>query len=236
MTAQGLTRRRLVGLGALAAGAAATGAFALARGVGRPAPVPPGPAVVRGPVPFPPGAIDILALGTSLTARGGWAEPLETALQATRPGSRVSVLARPGANSGWGQAALGRRVAPRAPQVVLVEFAVNDASLVRGMSLGRSAATHRRILNQVRSAGAIPVLMTMAPADGREALERPGLSAFHAQDRTLAARWPSALVDAAPGWGVLDPAEREALMPDGLHPTAEAWSRMLLPLLLRLLA
>lgn len=187
----------------------------------------------RAAMALPDGPLQILALGTSLTARGPWPAELEAALQTSRPGSRVEVLARPGANSRWGAAALERRLAEGpAPDAVLIEFATNDASLWHGLSLSDSRASHQRLIAAVRAAGAAPVLIVMAPAHGRERVERPGLPAYQHLYRDAAG---AGLIDTIGPWHTLPRAERLRLMPDGLHPQAEAWRRLLLPELIALL-
>src|SRR4051812_12543860 len=80
----------------------------------------------------------VVALGTSLTHSGGWIKPLETQLTECL-GRPVSVLdfGRDGATSDWGVAILGEVIRAR-PDVVLVEFAVNDAAWFKGFSLRHS--------------------------------------------------------------------------------------------------
>ncbi len=85
-------------------------------------------------------ALKIVTLGTSLTSRGGWQEPLRSALSACRD-SEVTIvnLAKSGMASDWGLTQIDKTLAER-PHVVLVEFAINDAALNRFLSLAQSGA------------------------------------------------------------------------------------------------
>jgi len=168
----------------------------------------------------------VMFLGTSLTHGDPWPQAAAEALARCRPGGVVAqVVARPGASSAWGVEALGAALdaAPGSPpDVVVVEFSANDASLAWGASLERSRAVHRRIVAMVRSVGAMPVLATMSPALGRNGWERPGLRAYEALYRTVAAETGAGLIDIAPLWRAMTPAALARWMPDGLHPTPDA--------------
>jgi lysophospholipase L1-like esterase len=138
------------------------------------------------------------------------------------------VTARPGAASDWGLRAVQDALSHK-PDLLFVEFAINDASLWRGLSLARSEANHRKIIAAARAAGTHPVLVTMSVALGRKALERPGLAAYHHLYRRLADETGAGLIDLAPAWLALTPAEAAAALPDDLHPTAEAVGRIAVP-------
>ncbi|MBV9288996.1 MAG: SGNH/GDSL hydrolase family protein, partial [Hyphomicrobiales bacterium] len=106
--------------------------------------------------------LSIVAMGTSLTARGGWLDAVQGRL-AERLDREVSTAAwaRSGANSLWGLS-----VAPRAaagtPDVALIEFSINDASLVRGMPIEASTRNLKGIVEAFRSARADARIFLMA--------------------------------------------------------------------------
>lgn len=168
--------------------------------------------------------VHILMLGTSLTARGDWPTGLEQQLSACH-GNPVMVerLAKPGANSAWGAAALRDRLAAGpAPDILVVEFSINDSSLWRGMTLAASRARHEEILQMAGAAGVPVWLATMNPAFGRKAWERPGQVAYRALYADLAQAQGTGLIAMVPAWTALDEGQRAGLMPDSLHPTDAA--------------
>lgn len=181
----------------------------------------------------PPGEeLRLVVLGTSLTQGGAWPEQLGAALNrcSTRPVT-IQRVARAGADSGWGrdQAAA---VAALRPDLVLIEFTINDADLRDGPGLGAARTNHLTLLAALDAArpGVPRVLMTMSPAFGLRGLMRPRLRAHEAQYRALAASEDLGLIDLAPLWDrALSPGRRRALMPDGLHPTDAAVAEVALP-------
>src|SRR5690606_22540723 len=79
------------------------------------------------------GELRIVVVGTSLTARYNWPDRLETALMGCLDQPvEVETLARAGASIAWGtrQAAT---VLELKPDLVLIEFAINDADLRDGV-------------------------------------------------------------------------------------------------------
>lgn len=186
-----------------------------------------------GPLPAA-GPLRIVALGTSLTRNSGWPDRLAERL-AVCSGRAVSVeqIAKVGANSSWGLAQADRVVAAR-PDLVLVEFAVNDADLTDGLSLSRADANHRALVAAIRAAApeAQLVLMTTNPAHGLRGLIRPWLAAHNAQYRSLAAEQGLGLIDLAPIWrAALAEGDARAMLPDGLHPTEAAVEQVALPVI-----
>ena len=180
----------------------------------------------------------VLLLGTSLTRSGDWTQALQAQLSACRPGGvEIERLAKGGANSAWGEAALRDRLTKAAlPDLIVAEFTINDASLVHGMTLGKSRVRHAAILDMAAAAN-IPVwLATMNPAFGRKALERPGQAAYRAQYPNLARAHGAGLVALVPDWLALDASYRAAALPDGLHPTDAAMMAVTVPVLAAALA
>lgn len=220
------SRRRLLAAGAVLAIAGGAGVVTVLS----PA-ADPGPPADRPLPPLPRGAapLRIVLLGTSLTARPGWPDRLPDALSACLPAvPEVVRMAEPGAGSAWGLAQAGRAAALR-PDLVLIEFAVNDADLLDGVSLATAAAQHRALAAALR-AGAPDValgLMTMSPAEGPRGWARPRLAAHYAQYRSLAAGLGAGLLDLYPRWMARPPAAR-GMAADGLHPDSEVAAAVVL--------
>lgn len=180
----------------------------------------------------------IVALGTSLTARGGWPEPFAKALEEC--GNRrasITVMALPGATSSWGRAQLGR-VLDADPDLVLVEFAVNDAALHNFVSLAQSRENIRAILSTFKTARRPPkvYLMAMNPVHGSKAWLRSSLAAYEEVHRAVASEEGAGFIDTRPAWMHLSDAERQRLIPDGLHPDPREDAKVIVPALVRSLA
>jgi acyl-CoA thioesterase I len=178
--------------------------------------------------------VTLLALGTSLTANYQW--PHELARQLSQCLARkvdIEILAVAGANSNQAAKQFSSR-RNRRPDIVLVEFASNDADLLDGIGLDKSRSNLKALLGRIREdvPGAQVVLMTMNPAFGPRGWIRPQLIEYYEMYRELAAYNGVALVDLAPTWNEsLAATGYKVQLPDGLHPTQTAASRIILPTL-----
>lgn len=175
----------------------------------------------------------VLILGTSLTSRGNWPDELETRLEtcAAVP-VIVTRLARAGATSSWGLRALNDyfdQVGSETPDLLIVEFSGNDASLYHGFPLYVSQRNHLKILDLARRKSVEVFLATMSPAWGTNALERPGQSRYHALYRELALREHIGLIDTVLTWADLPLPERLTFVPDGLHPSEDGMRAIAVP-------
>jgi acyl-CoA thioesterase I len=179
----------------------------------------------------------IVAMGSSLTAWPDWPDKLGRAL-GTCPDLSVEIrrIAKPGAGSAWGLTRL-EDPALQGANIVLVEFAINDADLRDGVSLRHAAAQHHALVIGLREAnpGVEVALMTMNPAHGLRGWMRPHLAAHYRQYRQIAAELDTGLVDLWPRWLALPRAAR-GLKADGLHPEPEVAAQVMLPVLLPYLA
>lgn len=182
--------------------------------------------------PWPAGQTParIVAFGTSLTLGNPWPDRLAQALSACfgHPVEMIRV-ADYGQDSGWALTQIDRVVAA-APDVVLIEFAINDADLRDGVSPAQGRARHDALVAQL--AAALPetrlVMMTMSPAYGLRGLLRPRLAQHYQGVRALAEAAGLGLADLTPRWrGQPRPA-------DGLHPDAAATRQVIDPVLLGL--
>lgn len=163
----------------------------------------------------------IAALGTSLTARGAWIEALPAALEPLiqRP-VRVLNFARAGATSRWGLKIIDQVVQSQ-PEIAIIEFAINDASIHRRVSIVESSANLTGIIRRMHTAVAnIRIyLMTMSPVIGIRGLVRPRLERYYDLYPNLAARERAGLIDNRPDWAALPSTTLARALPDGSHPT-----------------
>ncbi|MFG5121786.1 SGNH/GDSL hydrolase family protein [Methylorubrum sp. POS3] len=175
----------------------------------------------------------VVAFGTSLTARGGWQDALAQTLE--RCGGRavtVETIARVGATSRWALEAVADVVARR-PDIVLVEFAVNDAALNRLMLPSQSESNLRRIVAVLKSGSPPPriVLMAMNPVIGLRGAIRPFLDRYYDINARIAESEGLMFVDHRPSWKKLSASELASALPDGSHPRPETASRLIVPAL-----
>ena len=173
----------------------------------------------------------IVILGTSLS-HGNWPQDLAQTLTACGidPGP-VTRITQPGASSHWGLAQLNRVIAAK-PALVMIEFAINDADLFDGLGAKESRTTHVELVTALERAlpEATLVFMTMSPVRGIRRLQRPFLARSYAMVRDVAAQTGAGLIDLTPRWhAYLDEADRVEALPDGLHPTPQAFRDAALP-------
>ena len=176
----------------------------------------------------------LAVLGTSLSL-GPWPETLRAALSACQGHDvRLTRVAEPGATSLDGLSRLSR-ITEAAPDLVLIEFAINDADLTDGLARDDAANNLATMLDvlALETPDARVMLMTMSPAHGLRGLKRPFLARYYDDVRRLAATHGTGLADLYPRWLARED-WRDAL-PDGLHPTQAAAEALIPPALLPLL-
>ncbi|MCB2114963.1 MAG: SGNH/GDSL hydrolase family protein [Rhodobacteraceae bacterium] len=165
----------------------------------------------------PPERLAAVAFGTSLTARARWPETLKAGLEPCGfQDVSVTVRARPGAGSGEGLDLVGSE-GPGPYQLAFVEFAINDADLWDGVSRQESLENTRAILRAIRDRhpGIAVVLVTTNPVAGLQRLKRPRLMAYDDLYLRLAEEEDVSLFDGTARWAGTN---RDAALPDGLHP------------------
>jgi len=147
-------------------------------------------------------------------------------------GADVNVVARPGASVQWGLSQLNA-VSATNPDLILIEFSINDADLRDGLSLAAAQRAHGILITGLQAAQpqAALVLLTMSPAQGLRGLIRPRLAAHYRQYRTLAAHHDLGLIDLYPRWRNL-PRSARGLQRDGLHPEPEVATGVIVPILM----
>jgi acyl-CoA thioesterase I len=174
----------------------------------------------------------LTVLGTSLTANYDWPDRVADGLaQCLGPRPQITRIAMPGANSDWGLRQIPAVIAAK-PDIVLIEFAINDADLRDGVWLNTSAANHRQMILALQAA--LPdtrvVLLTMSPAQGLRGLIRFRLGRYYLQYQDVARQTGAGLIDLYPRWLALPEAEK-GLARDGLHPDPAITAALIVPVI-----
>lgn len=171
----------------------------------------------------------IAFIGTSLTAQTGWPGAAAARLEAClgRPVT-AQIFAKGGATSGWG-VSQAEEVGSGSFDLILVEFAVNDADLRRGVSLSQSLDNHETLIAALQDAqaGGVIAMLRLNRALGARALLRPRLGAYERQLAQLFASRAEGVIDLRPDWAAAIAAAKsdatlDKVLPDGLHPTEAA--------------
>lgn len=175
------------------------------------------------------GKVNISIVGTSLTAYYSWPDLLAQRLEADlNMPIQISRVAKGGGTSEWGERSIDD-VVSQAPDIVLIEFSINDADLRHLLSLSKSIESHKRLIADLRRADEFVtiILVTMSPAYGLRRVLRPRLAAYYDSYRQIARETDTGLIDLYPRWLAYD--ERRQVLVDGLHPTEAASSRLIVP-------
>ena len=178
----------------------------------------------------------IVVLGTSLSHKD-WPQALGADLTACGgdPGP-ITQITRPGADARWGIAQLDRVIAAN-PGLVLVEFAINDADFLDGLSRTASREALVTIIQTLQQnlSGAQIAVMTMNPVTGIKRLQRPFLSEYYTIVREEAEAQGVGLIDLEPRWALAF-LKGVAGLPDGLHPQSADVGVVALPAITRSVA
>lgn len=181
----------------------------------------------------------IVAYGTSLTAAAAWPTSLQAQLR-ERFGWRATVVnaAGSGMDSRWGLANLSRRVLKQRPDVVLIEFTINDALAQSKLSVTESKANLTEMIQQIRAARphCEVIVMIMNPPTGQALEKRSQIRHYESGYREVASKQSCRLIDFSPEWRRIiahQPSRWRRYAADGLHPTPQACDEVILPNLLR---
>lgn len=180
----------------------------------------------------------IVAYGTSLTEGGSWVKELAAQLDKNFLGlATVINSGGSGQWSRWGVENLETRVLQKKPDLVFIEFSVND-SVTRFNSSVAEAQMNlnnmmERILNSNRQCEII--LMTMTPADKHPIghfSHRTNIEAYYEMVRYEAKKHQFLLIDHYPNWKALQVSDKKLFdqyVPDSIHPTAEGNAKIVCP-------
>jgi acetoin utilization deacetylase AcuC-like enzyme/lysophospholipase L1-like esterase len=183
----------------------------------------------------------MVTYGTSLTQGGAWVGQVEAVLKTRFPGL-VTVInsGQSGVWSGWGVEHLEERVIRRKPDLVFIEFAINDAHVPYNTPVDAARRNLEAMIDRILAARADTeiVLMTMNPCVGPANNIRPNLNAYYQMYRDVAAARKLPLIDHAKVWARIqetDDALFRRYVPDGLHPGPEGCAAVITPAVLQAL-
>lgn len=184
----------------------------------------------------------IVYYGTSLTAAGAWTRALTDELKAKFPGQVVAHnKGGPGMHSGWGLRSVDERVIAYKPDVVFIEFSINDAVARFKLSPAKAKENLNQMIDRIRAAlpGCEIILQVMNPVVGKPEGDsgwRPTMEECQNNYREVAKERGLKLIDHMPAWSRLlknDEARFRAYVPDGVHPAQEGWLAIVMPELRR---
>ncbi|MBV7379820.1 SGNH/GDSL hydrolase family protein [Maritimibacter dapengensis] len=175
--------------------------------------------------------LKIVVSGTSLSAGYSWPKVVERRLgEHLDREVRVESISRPGATSEWGVEQVGTIIRSR-PDILILEFSINDSDLRQWISLSGSRANHLHIIEEVRRE--LPatqvVLASMSPAYGLRRLIRPRLHRYYGLYEDLADKTGASFLDLGAAWTEVD--EVRTHFPDGLHPKDSIATEVIVPVL-----
>ncbi len=189
----------------------------------------------------------IVVYGTSLTAGGAWVGQMASWLSVKYPGLIVLVNGGlSGKNSAEGLAQLQAKVLNHAPDTVFIEFATNDAFLYSdgtpSLSLEQARANLNAMIDAIlaHNPSCEVILQTMNPVwnspqgSNTSATLRPQLADYFEMYRDVAAKRGLMLIDHHRNWLALqqsDPPAYQKMVPDGVHPVAAGYTKVVFPLL-----
>ncbi|EIP98405.1 lysophospholipase L1-like esterase [Opitutaceae bacterium TAV1] len=184
----------------------------------------------------------IVFYGTSLTAKGAWVPQLSQALEKRFPGL-VSFAngARSGQHSRWGMQNLDANVLAHQPDVVFIEFSVNDAVERFQITVDEARRNLETMIDRILAANPKTgiILQVMNPVIGRppgHASHRRELSRYQDIYREVGREHGLLVIDHMPAWtALLESGEKafRAYVPDGIHPSAKGYSEIVVPEILR---
>lgn len=162
---------------------------------------------------------DSLSAAYNLSTEQGWVHLMGEKLEAEQPGWTVVNASISGETTAGGAARIEADLKAHKPSIVIVELGANDG--LRGLDLGQARANLSRMITASQAAGAQVLLIGMhiPPNYGPDYTQ-----AFHGMFAELAEAHGTALLPF-----LLEPiaTDREAFLPDNLHPTAEAQPKLL---------
>lgn len=137
-----------------------------------------------------------------------------------------------GANSRWALKHIRSDVLRHRPDVIVIEFAINDADIRHEMSIGESEKNTETMIELAidDNVDCQIWLMTSHVPSRRHKRLRPNLTDYYDMYKVLAKRNRLGLIDLYRIWGPAPPARR--YMPDGIHTNSAAAKEVILPAVL----
>ncbi|WP_338286715.1 SGNH/GDSL hydrolase family protein [Luteolibacter sp. LG18] len=178
----------------------------------------------------------VVVYGTSLSHTAAWPQALKGYFDQRFPG-KVEVInsAQSGQQSNWGLANLQERVLSKKPDLVFIEFSMNDSATKHQIPVEQAVKNLDAMVKALREQNPQVdiVLQTMNPAwdspaeppERASAKARPHLADYYESYRGYAREHGLPLVDHYPNWLKLQQEHEEQFkkwIPDGTHPIPEA--------------
>ena len=177
----------------------------------------------------------VITYGTSVTILGQWATEVGLYFDAHYPGQvTFTNTACSGKTSAWGLENLQERVLDLNPDLVFLEFAINDAATKHGISTEDCHGNLDSLVKRIRAQNPDVeiVLQTMNPAwdssaaaSKKYAADRPYLYDYYQVYRDFAVAHNLPLIDNDPVWRKImekNPELYHSMVPDGIHPGKDA--------------
>lgn len=165
----------------------------------------------------------IVCFGTSLTEGSGWVKMLQKEL----PEYHVINFGKGGMNSNWGVKNL-KWVLWFKPEIVLMEFAINDASILteyyKPVNQFQSSINLQRMIYDFKVNGIEVYLMVMNPPldiniyERNPAEDRPEYNEYYELHKAIAIINNIPFIDLTAEWNKLSREDFLWFCPDGLHP------------------
>ncbi len=183
----------------------------------------------------------IVVYGTSLSASPeGWPSMLEKEIDNRYPSLiKVENMAKGAMWSTWGVQNLDERVLSKNPDLVLIEFAINDAYLPYKTSPKACRINLEymidRIQDQNPKCDVVIQIMNM-PTGIHFHEHRPDFETYNTVYRQVAKKRKLLLIDHTTYWKpILEKGLPEylKLVPDGIHPAETAWRTLVTPYILK---
>jgi alpha-L-rhamnosidase/acyl-CoA thioesterase-1 len=180
----------------------------------------------------------IVYYGTSLTAGGAWTRLLTEELDERFPGLvSASNQGGPGMHSGWGLEHVDERVVALAPDVVFLEFSMNDAVERFHIPPQQAKDNLNQMIDRILEArtDCEIILQIMNPVVGHPEGDpswRSTLPECQENYREVAAERGLLLIDHMPAWTQLldrDASTFNEYVPDGVHPSEAGWQTIVMP-------
>jgi len=183
----------------------------------------------------------IVTYGTSLTAGGAWVRQLREALQTNYPGLATVINSGKGAMwSKWGVDNLASNVIQKTPDIVLIEFAINDAYLPYKTPVEDARRNLETMIDRILQSKADTeiILMTMNPPIGIHLERRPDYKDYYQMYRDVARERKLQLIDHYLNWERVLAKDKDLFnkyVPDGIHPGPEGCREVITPAMLKAL-
>lgn len=169
----------------------------------------------------------IVTYGTSLTDGAVWVEDLDAQLEKRYPGlATVINSAKAAMWSQWGVENLADKILIHKPDMVFIEFAINDAYLPYETTLDQCRSRLERMIESILEINSQCdiVLMTMNPPVGGSLDVRPNFNEYYELYHSVAKERELSLIDHFAAWNAIlveNPDQFHQWVPDSIHPIAE---------------